>query len=143
MKIAIASDHAGFELKKSIIQQLNEQRYDFEDFGTYSLESVDYTEYGKLVGYKVANAEFDLGLLFCGTGIGIGLSATKIPGIRAAICSDYFSAKYSRLHNNANILSLGGRVVGPGLAWELVNVFLTTEFEGGRHEARVNNIENC
>lgn len=140
MKIAIGADHGGYELKEAIKRHL-EQSGDFEiqDFGTFSTESVDYAA----IAFKVGNAvvsENILGILCCGTGIGISLAANKVKGVRAACCSDYFSAKYTRAHNDANILCMGGRVIGPGLACELVDVFLNTSFEGGRHQRRVDQI---
>jgi len=140
MKIAIGSDHGGYALKKEVEQHLEEQGYAFEDFGCHSAESCDYPAFAEAVGKAVTTGGFDLGLLFCGTGIGISIAANKVPGVRAACCSDCFSAKYTRLHNDANILCLGGRVVGAGLACELVDLFLTTPFEGGRHQRRVDQI---
>lgn len=141
MKIAIGADHGGFELKESIKKHLEELGgYEVTDYGTYSSDSVDYAA----IAYKVANAVVDekiLGILCCGTGIGISMAANKVKGVRAACCSDYFSAKYTRMHNDANILCMGGRVVGAGLANELVDVFLATEFEGGgRHQRRIDQI---
>lgn len=140
MKIAIGADHGGFELKESIKRHLEEVGgYEICDYGTHTSDSVDYAA----IAYKVANAvaeEKILGILCCGTGIGISLAANKVKGIRAACCSDYFSAKLTRAHNDANILCLGGRVVGAGLANELVDIFLTTEFEGGRHQRRIDQI---
>lgn len=141
MKIAIGADHGGFELKESIKKHLEEiGGYEIVDYGTYSSESVDYAA----IAYKVGNAVTQdkiLGILCCGTGIGISIAANKVKGVRAACCSDYFSAKLTRQHNDANILCMGGRVVGPGLANELVDVFLNTEFEGGgRHQRRIDQI---
>ena len=141
MKIAIGADHGGYELKESIKKHLEEVGgYEIIDYGTYSTDSVDYAP----VAYKVGNAvisENILGILCCGTGIGISMAANKVKGVRAACCSDYFSAKFTRLHNDANILCMGGRVVGAGLANELADVFLNTEFEGGeRHERRIGQI---
>ena len=140
MNIAIGADHGGYELKESIKRYLDNRQISYRDFGTHSGESVDYALIAAPVAHAVANGEYTLGLLFCGTGIGISIAANKVKGIRAACCSDYFSAKYTRMHNDANILCMGGRVVGPGLAQELVKVFLDTPFEGGRHERRVNQI---
>ena len=139
MKVALGADHGGFELKEAIKAHLNEKGYEVVDFGTDSTESVDYAYFGEKVGEYVVK-EGILGILCCGTGIGISLAANKVNGVRAACCSDYFSAKMTRAHNNANILALGGRVVGAGLALELVDVFLSTEFEGGRHQRRVDQI---
>lgn len=135
--IAVGSDHGGFSLKQAIMKQLDEQNIAYKDFGTYTEESCDYPVYAEKVCRAILSGECEKGLLFCGTGIGIGMAANKVRGIRAATCSDIFSARYSRLHNDANVLCLGGRVVGPGLAGELVDAFLTTEFEGGRHSRRV------
>ncbi len=140
MKIVIGADHGGFELKESIKKHLEEAgKYEIVDYGTYTSDSIDYAAIAYKVGQAVV-AEDILGILCCGTGIGISLAANKIKGVRAACCSDYFSAKLTRAHNNANILCMGGRVVGPGLANELVDVFLTTEFEGGRHQRRIDQI---
>lgn len=139
MKVALGADHGGFELKEAIKAHLNEKGYEVVDFGTDSTESVDYAYFGEKVGEYVVE-EGILGILCCGTGIGISLAANKVNGVRAACCSDYFSAKMTRAHNNANILALGGRVVGAGLALELVDVFLSTEFEGGRHQRRIDQI---
>ncbi|GHT81896.1 ribose 5-phosphate isomerase B [Actinomycetota bacterium] len=138
MKIAVASDHAGIDLKLPMLEVLKERGIEFEDFGTHNHESTDYPSWGELVGQKVASGEFDRGLVFCGTGIGISLAANSVKGIRAVVCSDVFSAKMSREHNNCNVLSLGARVVGVGLATELLNAWLDTPFEdGGRHQRRV------
>ena len=135
--IAIGADHGGFELKESVKKFLDEKGIEYKDFGTHSAESVDYALIAKEVATAVAKGDYDKGILICGTGIGISMAANKVKGIRAACCSDYFSAKFTRLHNDANILCFGGRVVGAGLANELVDVFLNTEFEGGRHARRV------
>lgn len=140
-KLGLGSDHGGFELKEQIKVHLLEKGYEVVDFGTHSEESVDYPEIGKKVAGEVVKGEVELGILVCGTGIGIGISANKVKGIRCAICSDVYSAKMSRAHNNANMISLGGRVVGRDLAFEIIDAWLTTEFEGGRHERRVNKIE--
>lgn len=139
MKVALGADHGGYELKEAIKSHLIEKGYEIVDFGTDSTESVDYAVFGEQVGEYVVK-EGTLGILCCGTGIGISLAANKVNGVRAACCSDYFSAKMTRAHNNANILALGGRVVGAGLALELVDVFLNTEFEGGRHQRRIDQI---
>lgn len=140
MKIAVGSDHGGVELKEEIKKFLNEEGYEFKDFGTNSTESCDYPDYALPVAEAVAAKEYDLGILICGTGIGIGIAANKVPGIRAALCSDTFSAHATREHNNANILTLGQRVVGPGLAIDIVKTFLNTEFEGERHQKRIDKI---
>ena len=138
--IAIGCDHGGFALKQEVMRHLDELGLAYKDFGTYSEESCDYPIYGEAVARAVADGECERGILICGTGIGISMAANKVKGIRAACCSDYFSAKYTRLHNDANVLCMGGRVVGPGLATELVEVFLHTEFEGGRHQRRIDKI---
>lgn len=137
MKIALGSDHGGLDLKNTIIEYLNEKGIEIKDFGTYTKDSCNYPKYGELVAEAVAAGEYDYGILVCGTGLGISLAANKVKGIRAACVSDVFSAKMSKAHNNANILSLGERVVGKGLALEIVENWLNTEFEGGRHQARV------
>jgi len=140
MKIVIASDHGGYLLKEHIKKYLEDNKYDIKDFGTHSLESVDYPDFAQEVAEAVAQGQYDRGILICGTGLGISIAANKVRGIRAAVVSESFSAKMSRLHNNANILALGGRVVGPDLATEIVDVWINTPFEGGRHERRVNKI---
>lgn len=141
MKLVLASDHGGYELKEEIKKHLEGKGYEIEDIGTHSTESVDYPKYGRAAAEIVASGKADKGILCCGTGIGISLAANKVKGIRCAVVSDTFSAKMSRAHNNANMLSLGGRVVGAGLALEIVDIWLATEFEGGRHERRVLQIE--
>lgn len=138
--IAIASDHGGYKLKEAIKVFLSENGYEYKDFGTNSEESCDYADYAKPVALSVKNGECEKGILICGTGIGMSLAANKVKGIRAALCGDYFSAKYTRLHNDANIICIGERVTGEGLALELVDVFLKTEFEGGRHAKRIEKI---
>ncbi len=135
--IALGSDHGGFTLKEAAKEYLVCKGIPFKDFGTMDGTSCDYPEIAAEVGHAVAGGEFEKGLLFCGTGIGVSIAANKIKGVRAACCSDSFSAKYTRLHNDANILCLGGRVVGEGLALELIELFLSTPFEGGRHARRV------
>ena len=145
MKIAIGCDHGGFELKNEIIKYLESENYEVKDFGTYSTDSCDYPDIAQPVAEAVAAKEFDFGILICGTGIGIGIAANKVPGIRAALCSDTFSAHATREHNNANILTMGARVVGPGLALDIVDTFLSTEFMGGKHQRRldlITDIEN-
>lgn len=141
MKIGIGSDHGGYELKEVIKEYLTSEGIEFVDYGTNSLGSVDYPDFGKRVADAVLNKEVDRGILICGTGIGISITANRIKGIRCALCSDTFSARMSRLHNDANILALGGRVLGKGLALDIVKIFLETEFEGGRHERRINKID--
>jgi len=140
MKIATGADHGGFELKAQIVEHLRKLGHEVEDFGTAGPESVDYPDYARLVARAVVAGECDRGILVCGTGIGIGIAANKVAGIRAATCTETYSARMSRLHNDANILSLGGRVVGVGLALDIVDIWLNTEFEGGRHARRVGKI---
>lgn len=140
MVIGLGSDHGGYELKEDIKEYLISKSIDIIDYGTDSLESVDYPDFGKAVANAVMEREVDKGIVICGTGIGISLAANKVRGIRCALCSDVFSAKMSRAHNNANMLAMGGRVIGKGLAMEIVQAFLDTEFEGGRHQKRVEKI---
>lgn len=140
MKIAIGADHGGFSLKEDIKQLLDELGYEYQDFGTHSRDSVDYPDVAVPVAQAVAAGQFDRGILICGTGIGIGIAANKVKGIRAALVHDTFSAHASREHNDANILTMGERVIGPGLARDIVKIWLSTEFEGGRHERRVTKI---
>ena len=135
--IAIGSDHGGFALKQEIMKHLEERKLEYIDFGTYSSDSCDYPQYGAAVGRAVADGSCERGILICGTGIGISISANKIHGVRAALCGDCFSAEMTRRHNDANIVALGARVVGPGLALKIVDTFLDTEFEGGRHARRI------
>lgn len=142
IKIAIGSDHGGFKLKGKIIEFLRGKEILFEDFGTFDEESCDYPDIAKKIAEKVSDNTFDFGILICGTGIGVSITANKIPGIRAALCGDTFSAKMSKEHNNANILCLGQRVIGEGLALDIVDVWLKSEFLGGRHKRRVDKIEN-
>ena len=137
--IAIGCDHAAVELKQAIKAYLDEQNIQYIDLGTDG-EPCDYPDIAKAVAEKITSGECELGILLCGTGIGMSIAANKIKGIRAAVCSDEFSAKYTRLHNDANILCMGARVIGPGLAVELADIFLHTGFEGGRHQRRVDKI---
>ena len=140
--IAIGSDHGGFELKQEIMAHLTKRGLEFKDFGTYTPDSCDYPVYGRAVAKAVASGECERGIIICGTGIGISITANKIPGIRAALCTDCFCAEATRLHNDANILALGGRVVGPGLALKIVDTFLDTPFSGDeRHKRRISMIE--
>lgn len=141
MKIAIASDHAGFKLKEEIKNFLKE-KYDVEDFGTYSEESCDYPDYAKVAALSVAKKKCRFGIIICGTGIGASIVANKICGIRAALCSEPVSAKFSRSHNDANILCLGARMIGVEMAKEIVKVFLEEKFSGGRHRRRIRKIKN-
>ncbi|MDP4177278.1 MAG: ribose 5-phosphate isomerase B [Bacillota bacterium] len=140
MNIAIGSDHAGFRLKNEIIKHIEEKGIEFKDYGTYNEDSCDYPDFAEKVASKVASKEFQFGILVCGTGVGIGIAANKVKGIRAVTCSDTFSAHASRQHNDANILCLGQRVIGIGLAFDIVDAFLSAEFEGGRHTLRINKI---
>ena len=137
--IAIGSDHAGYALKCEIIRHLEEKGVQFIDCGCNG-ESVDYPDIAEKTCAKVVSGEADKGILICGTGVGISISANKIKGLRAALCGDWYSAKYTRLHNDANVLCMGGRVIGAGLAAEITDIFLETEFEGGRHARRVEKI---
>ena len=138
--IAIGCDHGGFELKNHVIKYLEDKGYEVKDYGTYSEDSVDYPDCAKPVCEAVMSGEAEKGILFCGTGIGMSIAANKVKGIRAAACSEHFSAKFTRLHNDSNILCLGGRVIGVGTAIELADLFVDTEFEGGRHANRVDKI---
>ena len=135
--IALGADHGGWALKEAVKQHLDALGVAYQDFGTYSEESVDYPDMAVPPCEAVVKGECEKALLFCGTGVGISIAANKVKGIRACCCSDTFSAKYTRMHNDANVLCMGGRVVGAGLACELVDVFLNTEFEGGRHARRI------
>ena len=136
-KIAIACDHGGYELKLQIIKHLEERGFEVCDFGCDSTQSVDYPDYALPASQAVAKGECDLGILICGTGIGMSLCANKVKGIRAACCSDTFSARMTRMLNDSNILCFGARVVGLGLATDMVDLFLDTPFEGARHNARI------
>ena len=143
MKIALGCDHGGYELKEFIITVLNKLGYEHEDFGCYSTESCDYPDFGAAAARAVAEGKCDRGIVICTTGIGISISANKVKGIRCALCSDPLSAKMTRLHNDANILAMGGRVVGPGLALKIVDTFLDTPFSGDeRHIRRIEMIED-
>ena len=137
MKIAIGCDHGGYLLKQDILVWLEEHDIDFEDFGCYNRDSVDYPAYGEKVGRAVASGEADMGIVICTTGIGISIAANKVKGIRCAHCTDVLSAEMTRRHNNANVLAIGAGLTGPNVALRMVEVFLNTEFEGGRHQRRV------
>lgn len=140
--IAIGCDHGGVELKKEIIKYLEDKGYEYKDYGTYTSDSCDYPVYAKKVAHAVVDGECEKGILICGTGIGIGITANKIKGIRAALCHDVFSAQATREHNDANIVTLGARVVGPGLAVMIVDTFLNTEFSNDeRHVNRIRQME--
>lgn len=138
----LGADHGGYELKEAIKGYLDEKGIEYVDCGTNSPDSVDYALIAKKTCDEIIKNTENKGILCCGTGIGISMAANKVNGIRAACCSDYFSAKYTRLHNDANVLCMGGRVVGAGLALELVDVFLNTEFEGGRHQRRIDQLKD-
>jgi ribose 5-phosphate isomerase B len=140
MKIALGGDHAGFPLKKEVMEHLQDKNIEFKDFGTFSESSCDYPDYALKVGEEVASKNYDFGILICGTGIGISIAANKVPGVRAALCSDTFSAHACREHNNANILTMGQRVVGVGLAIDIVDTFLSAKFQGDRHQRRIDKI---
>ena len=140
--ILIGSDHAAYELKEKIKTYLSDNGYCVEDAGTTSTASVNYVEYGKKVATAVSQGQYSKGILLCGTGLGMSMTANRFPNIRAALCSDIFSAKMSRLHNDSNILVLGGRMLGDMLAFALVQTWLDTEFEGGRHLERIQSIDS-
>ncbi|MCG7492177.1 ribose 5-phosphate isomerase B [Thalassobius sp. Cn5-15] len=140
-RIVISSDHADIELRKNIAKHVAAKGYAVDDIGPMTTESTHYPIHGQAAAEKIATGEADLGIIVCGTGQGIMMSANKVPGIRCGVCSDVFSAKMIRAHNNAQMLSLGARVVGEGLALEIVDAFLEAEFEGGRHATRVDMIE--
>ena len=141
MKIAIGSDHGGYELKQKFIEELkNQYQVEVIDCGCDSTDSVDYPDYGRKVGETVVSGQADRGIVICGTGIGISISANKVPGVRAALCTNEYMAMMTRKHNNANVLALGARVVGDELAKDILRVWLTTEFEGGRHQRRLDKI---
>lgn len=141
MKLAIGSDHGGFRLKEAIKTYLLAHDYEVTDFGTESEDSCDYPDFALPVAKAVAKGEYDRGILICGTGIGIGIVANKVKGVRAALCHDTFSAEACRNHNDANILTMGERIVGEGLALKIVETFLNSDFEGGRHQRRVDKIK--
>ena len=134
---AIGSDHGGYAPKQEIMKHLSERGIAYRDYGTYSEESCDYPDYGEAVGRAVASGECERGIVVCGTGIGISIAANKVRGVRCALCGDCFSAQMAREHNDANVLALGARVLGTGLALKIVDTFLDSAFAGGRHERRV------
>ncbi len=134
---AIGSDHGGYALKQEIMKHLTERGIEYRDYGTFSTDSCDYPDYGEAVGRAVASGECERGIVVCGTGIGISIAANKVHGVRCALCGDCFSAQMAREHNDANVLALGARVLGPGLALKIVDTFLDAEFQGGRHARRV------
>jgi ribose 5-phosphate isomerase B len=141
VKLAIGADHGGFELKQEVIKYLQTVKtVEVSDFGAASKDSVDYPDYGKKVSEAVSNKAVDRGILICGTGIGMSIVANRYPKVRAALCHDHFTARMSRLHNDANVLVMGERVIGKGVALEIVKTWLETEFEGGRHQLRLDKI---
>lgn len=140
MKIGIANDHASVEMKKQVVAYLKEKGYAVVNYGTDSTESCDYPVYGEKIGHAVVSGEVDFGIAICGTGLGISLAANKVHGIRAAVCSEPYTARLSRQHNNANVLAFGSRVIGIELAKMIIDEFLGAEFEGGRHQRRVDMI---
>lgn len=142
MKIAIGNDHVAVKMKNHIKEYIEAKGYEVVDFGTNSEERCDYPVYGKRVAEAVASKQCDFGILICGTGVGISLAANKVKGIRAVVCSEPYSAKLSRMHNNTNIVAFGARVIGNATAEMIVDEFLSAEFEGGRHSARVEMIES-
>lgn len=141
MKIALGADHGGYELKEQVKKYLNDKGFEVLDLGAHSTESVDYPEFGKAVGNAVVEGKADRGIIICGTGIGISIAANRIAGVRAALCTNTTMAKLTREHNDANVLALGARMVGDVLALDMIDTFLTTEFEGGRHANRIAKIE--
>jgi ribose-5-phosphate isomerase B len=141
MKIAIGSDHAGFYLKEDIKKYLDEKNIEVIDMGPFDDKRVDYPDYGHAVGHEVIDNNLDFGIVMCGSGIGISISSNKVKGIRAALCSEPYSAKLARRHNDANVLAMGARLIGHDMAIEIVEAFLNEKFEGGRHISRVKKIE--
>ena len=142
MKIAIGCDHGGYLLKQDILIWLEENDYEFEDFGCYNTESVDYPVYAEKVARAVASGECEKGVVICTTGIGVSMAANKVKGIRCALCGDSYSAEMTRRHNDANVLAMGAGIIGPNMAKKITEVFLTTAFEGGRHARRVGLLDN-
>ena len=140
MLVAIGSDHGGFRLKEEIKLYLNENSIAFRDFGTNSTEAVDYPDISRVIAEAVSGGQYDRGIIVCGTGVGVSIAANKVKGIRASLCHDVYSAEMARAHNNANVLTMGERVIGFGLARTIVAKWLATEFEGGRHARRVSMI---
>ena len=142
MKIAIGCDHGGYLLKQDMLIWLEENDYEFEDFGCYNTESVDYPVYAEKVARAVASGECEKGIVICTTGIGVSMAANKVKGIRCALCGDSYSAEMTRRHNDANVLAMGAGIIGPNMAKKITEVFLTTAFEGGRHARRVGLLDN-
>ncbi len=141
MKIGIAADHAGYEIKKRVIEEMEKQGYEMVDYGTDGPESVDYPDFAKALAAGIGAGDVEKGIAFCGTGIGISIALNRHRGIRAALCHNEFEARASRQHNDANVLVMGARVLGEGLVLALIDTWLATDFEGGRHERRVDKIE--
>ena len=141
MKIAVACDHGGVQLKNVLLKYLNEKGCEVEDFGTCTADSCDYPDFALPAAEAVACGKCERGILICSTGIGISIAANKVKGIRCAHCHDTYSAKYSRLHNDANMLAFGQKIIGEGLMLEIVDIFLNTDFEGGRHQRRIDKIK--
>ncbi len=142
MKIAIGCDHAGYELKEAVKKKLENDGHEIIDVGCHSIESVDYPKYGHAVGRAVASGEADNGIAICGSGIGISMAANKVPGVRAGLVDSVWGATMTKKHNNANVLCMGGRVVSEELAFEMIEAWMNTEFEGGKHLRRINEIED-
>ena len=140
-KIAIGSDHGGFNLKQQVMKHLEERGLEYKDYGTYDTNSCHYPVYAKAVAKAITSGECEKGILICGTGIGISIAANKVKGIRASLCSDTYSARLTRNHNNSNVLCMGERVLGVGLALDIVDAWLDAEFEGGRHQTRIDMLE--
>ena len=141
-KIAIASDHGGFDLKKNVISSLQNKGLEIEDFGPSNTDSVDYPDYGIKIAHAILEQRVERGIVICGTGVGMSIVVNRFPGIRGTLCSDVYTAKMCREHNDSNILIMGGRVIGKDLALEIVEIWLKTEFEGGRHQRRLDKINN-
>ena len=142
MQLVIGSDHGGYQLKEKLKDLLDELGVEYKDFGVDSLESVDYPDYGRQVAQAVAEGSYQRGILICGTGIGMSITANKVKGIRAALCHDVYSARMTRKHNNSNVLTLGARVIGIDLAKEIVKAWLEEDFDGGRHQRRIDKISD-
>ncbi|MDD2486703.1 MAG: ribose 5-phosphate isomerase B [bacterium] len=142
MRLVIGSDHGGYELKESLKENLEKAGYEFDDIGTFGQEAVDYPQIGRELAQAVADGRYDRGIILCGTGIGVSIVANKVSGVRASLCHDTFSARAAREHNDANVLAMGGRVIGPGLAADIALVWLQTEFSGDeRHIRRISMLE--
>ena len=141
LKIALGCDHGGYELKNSVGEFLKKEGYDFRDFGCFSKDSVDYPVIAKEIANLVAKGEFDRGIIICGSGLGVAIAANKVKGIRAVTCQDTYCAKMSRAHNDANVMTMGGRVIDVPTAEDIVKIWLETDFEGGRHQRRIDMIE--